>query len=443
VKDLLRNWFPTRRLAAPLAAIVCVSAASTWWAPLLTVAHVVTVALVFALVVDTVRLWRGGISVRAWREHDDLLSNGDWNRIEVIVEVIGPAGVRYTILDDLPVQLQIRDLTFPWSDAGPLPSRFSYVIRPVSRGTYRWGAINVFVRTRLGLVQRRMVRDADHTAEVYPSIIEMRRAELAAFSSHGRNGVHRQRQLGHTMEFEKVSAYASGDDVRTINWKATARRGTLMVNQYQEERSQDIYAVLDLGRSVRFAHDGMTMLDHAVNASLAFANVALQKHDRVGLITYDAHNASCLPAASGMRHLSAIMRHLYDVSTDFEQSDDERLVDFVRRRIPNRSLLMLFTNIESVDAAQRRIPAFRLLARSHLLVVNFFDNADIRTLVAEPPSTTEAIYRQTIARGMLMEKNEIRSDLRRAGITSVLSAPNLLSVSAINAYLDLKARGAL
>ncbi len=442
MKRLILAWFPTVRVAYVLVALWVCAVVSTWVPVMLQVTYALMCVSVIAMLIETVMLWKRGASVAAWRTMEDKLSNGEFNVVRVHIDVTYPHDVELTIIDELPFQLQERKLHFPWMRYTGSPITLSYEIRPVTRGTYSFGSINVFVRGRMGLVQRRFQCDAQRAAYVHPSIMEMRRADLATFSSQrGRYGVHRQRRLGHTMEFEKVSQYVPGDDVRTINWKATARRSSLMVNQYQDEQSQDVYSAIDLGRSMRYANDGMTMLDYAVNSALAFSNVVIKKHDRVGLITYGSHSGSILPAQATKAQLGAVMRRLYNVETDFAQSDDEQLIEIVRSRIRSRSLVMLFTNIESVDATRRRLPAFRLIARSHVLVVNFFDNLSIRELVSHPSENVEGIYRQAIARSTVMEKKEIFNELRRAGIYAVLSPPNGLSVHAINAYLDLKARG--
>ncbi|RPI66876.1 MAG: DUF58 domain-containing protein [Ignavibacteriae bacterium] len=442
MRSLILGWFPTLRVGLVTAALFVVAVASTWIPMLLTVAWVILWLGIIAVVVDTILLWGRSITVNAWRSFEDRLSNGEFNPVTVHVDIASPLTLEMTVIDELPIQLQERGLVFPWMRVEGRPISFAYEIRPVTRGIYAFGAINVFLRTRLGLVQRCVRCDAERTADVYPSIMEMRRAELATFSNRQmRYGVHRQRRLGHTMEFEKVAQYTSGDDIRTINWKATAKRSSLMVNLYQDERSQDIYSVIDLGRSMRYAHNGMTMLDHAINSTLAFSNIVVRKQDRVGLVTYDAHNVSVLPSAASAAQMGAVMKRLYSIDTNFEQSDDEMLVERLRKTIRSRSLLMLFTNIESIDAARRRLPAFRLLARSHVVVVNFFDNEAIRSVATKHPETTEGIYRQAIARNSLMEKSEILHELRRAGIHATLSSPAMLSVNAINMYLQLKARG--
>ena len=422
--------------------VIVIAIASTWVSILLPVAYVVLLLGVTIVVAETAVLWRREIRVEAWREHEERLSNGEFNPIRVVVDVSSRIPLDVTIIDELPFQLQERGLSFPWMRRGDRPIEFTYEIRPVTRGIYRFGSINIYLRTPLGLVQRRVARSADQEAHVYPSIMEMRRAEIKTLSTNQRRiGSHRQRNLGHTLEFEKVSQYAPGDDVRTINWKATAKRSSLMVNLFQDERSQDVYSVLDMGRTMRYTDVGMTMLDYSINAALAFSNIVVKKHDRIGLLTYDAAAVSVLSASSSAHQMGAIMKRLYDIDTNYDQTDDERLVERVRSTIRSRSLLMVFTNIESVDAARRRLPAFRLLARSHVVVINFFDNDAIRAAATQRPDTAEGIYRQTIARNALLEKREIVHEIRRAGIYAVLSSPSMLSVNAINAYLDLKGRG--
>jgi uncharacterized protein (DUF58 family) len=307
---------------------------------------------------------------------------------------------------------------------------------------YTFGAINIFCSTAFGLVQRRYRCEAGREVHVYPSVLELRRTETIAFTNRSwKHGVHKLRRIGHTLEFEKIRTYVQGDDVRSLNWKATARSQDLMINQYQDERAQPVYAVLDLGRAMYAPFEGMTSLDHAVNASLAFCNVALKRHDQAGLITYGARSSSIVVARDAPGQLSRINEALYAVSTEYDESNDEELISITRRHITQRSLLMLYTNAEAIVSIRRRLSYFRSIARRHVLVVVLLENTELQHLVGKPTTSTSEIVLQTVARGILINKHEMIRELRHHGIHSVVARPRMISHASINAYLNLKARG--
>ena len=130
----------------------------------------------------------------------------------------------------------------------------------------------------LQLVKRRYIFPARQVVKVYPSYVQMRRYQLLAVSNRLQEaGVKRIRKIGHSMEFEQIKEYVRGDDYRTINWKATARKDGLMVNNYTDERSQQIYCLINKGRVMKMPFEGMTLLDHAINASLVLVECGIGK----------------------------------------------------------------------------------------------------------------------------------------------------------------------
>ncbi len=438
------GWFPTRRAWMAVFGCAVIGLSGLLWEPLLTVGAGALVALLLLIVVESVRLFSRSVVVEGRRIMAERLSLGDDNEIELIVVGQAPFTMQAEIIDELPVQFQRRDFELATRLEQDEPHSIRYIAHPIERGVYQWGAINVFVSTALHLVQRRFRCEAGREVAVFPSVINMRRAELKALTSRTwQRGTHRIRRLGHTMEFEKIKNYVQGDDVRSLNWKATARSGDLMVNQFQDERSQDIYAVLDLGRVMYAPFDGMTSLDYAVNAALAFSNIALRKHDRAGLILYGAHSASIVPARHAPDQLGRINQALYQVSTEFMESNDEQLLQTTRRHCTQRSLMMLYTNAEAMVSLRRRLPYFRALARRHVLVVVLFENTELMGLVRRPIEHDRDIVLQTVARDIVMNKQEMVRELRHHGIYGVVAAPNHLSTASINAYLDLKARGVI
>jgi uncharacterized protein (DUF58 family) len=269
----------------------------------------------------------------------------------------------------------------------------------------------------------------------------MRRYQLLAATNKLQDaGVKKIRRIGHSMEFEQIKDYVRGDDYRTINWKATARKSDLMVNNYTDERSQQIYCLVNKGRVMKMPFGGLTLLDYAINASLVLANVALVKQDRAGLITFEKNLDTYLPADKKPTQMNLVLETLYRQKTDFLESDFEKLYSVIRNRVTNRSLMVLFTNFESLEGLQRAMPALKKIAHYHLLLVIFFENTELKALVDGPSDSLEDIYIKTIAEKFMFEKRQMVKELHKNGIQAILTVPEQLTVNTINKYLELKRR---
>jgi uncharacterized protein (DUF58 family) len=401
-------------------------------------------ALVFPslVVADLIMLWSRRKGVFARRDMMEKLSNGDMNDVQIQLENKYPFPVFLEIIDELPVQFQARDLKFK---AVILPFRaklLTYRVRPVKRGEYVFGAVNVFASSVLGLLQRRFKFDNDQMVPVYPSFIQMRRYELLAISNRlTEAGIKKIRKVGQNMEFDVIKDYVAGDDPRSVNWKATARRGRLMVNTYQDEKSQQVYALIDMGRVMKMPFEEMTLLDYSINASLVISNIAMLKYDKAGIITFSHKVHKTLPAERKGLQMFKIMELLYGAKTGYAESDYGKLYANVKQRITQRSLLLLFTNFETLSSMQRQLQYFRRLAKDHLLVVIFFENTELRAFLNKKPGTMQEIYYQTIAEKFAYEKKLIVKELEKYAIHAVYTSPQNLTVDTINKYLEIKARG--
>ncbi len=397
-------------------------------------------ALAILVLVDAALLYhKNGLT--AERHLPERLSIGDANKVGLFFTNTYHFPVVATVIDELPFQFQERKWAKVLSIEGNNTSELLYNLVPQERGEYSFGRINVFVSGPLRLVQRRYRLGEEQTVKVYPSFIQMRKYQLQAVANRlQESGVKRMRKLGHSMEFEQVKEYVRGDDYRTINWKATARKGDLMVNNYTDERSQQIYCLIDKGRVMKMPFEGMTLLDYAINASLVLSSVALQKQDKAGLVTFGQNIDAFLPADKKPTQINNILEALYKQQTAFLEPDLEKLFSVIRNRVTQRSLLVLFTNIESFDSLDRVMPSLKRLAKYHLLTVVFFDNTELRGLTEAKAVTTEDIYIKTIAEKYRYEKQLIVKELQKAGIVAVLSTPQNLTVNALNKYLELKTR---
>ncbi len=383
----------------------------------------------------------------ARRDVPDRLSNGDDNPLTIYLENRYTFQADVEVIDEIPFQFQRRDVLFRARLKPRASQSIRYELRPTRRGEYSFGAVNVFVLTPLGLLKRRFQFGQGKMVAVYPSFLQMRQYELLAATNRlNEVGVKRIRRLGHSMEFEQVRPYTTGDDVRTINWKATARRSdprgtSLQINAYQDERAQPVYCLIDKGRVMRSPFEGLTLLDYAINASLVLSNIALQKQDRAGLLTFSDHVGQLLPADRRTGQMMKIMDILYRQKTRFLETDYESLYASVRAHVRQRSLLLLFTNFETVSGMRRQLPYLRRLAKEHLLLVIFFENTELRALLDQPAHDTEAIYRKTIGEKFAYEKKQIVKELGQFGIQTILTAPQNLTANTVNKYLELKARG--
>jgi uncharacterized protein (DUF58 family) len=300
------------------------------------------------------------------------------------------------------------------------------------------------VRSPFFLGQRRITISLEQQVEVYPSILQMKQYELKVFHQQTQSqGIKKVRRIGNTSEFEQIKNYVQGDDVRTINWKATSRKNELMVNQYQEERSQPVYCVIDKSRPMQLAFDDMSMLDYAINTTLVFSNIALRKGDRAGLITFSDKIGTLLPADKSTGQLRRILENLYNQRTLFKEGNFELLYQTVRKQVKTRSLLMLFTNFESEFAMRRALPMLQKLNKRHVLVVIFFQNNELEEWAQQPVSTMKDLIQATVAEKMSTVKWSIARELRQHGIQTILSRPEDLSINSINKYLELKAKGGI
>lgn len=373
----------------------------------------------------------------------DKLSNGDETKVEIFMTNNYFLKLHAEIIDEIPPQFQIRNFKLT-VNLNPNQERvIQYSLTPKERGEYLFGYTNVFISTRIGLWCRRIkFGNAATKVLVYPSFLQMKKYEFLALSNQLVNsGIKRIRRAGSFSEFDQIKDYVVGDNYCTINWNATARRSKLMVNQYQEERSQQIFSIIDMGRTMQMAFEGMTLLDYAINSSLIVSNTALLKYDRAGLITFNKKVNTFLRAERGNRTISKIQELLYNVKTEHQESDFAYLNAFIRRNIPHRSLLIVYTNVETTTSLYRQLNYFKQLAKNHLLLMVIFENAEVKQLSRNKANSINEVYTKTIAEKFVYEKKLIMKELTKNGILSTMTKPENLTTSLINKYLEIKTTG--
>ncbi|MFT4761413.1 MAG: hypothetical protein ACI9XO_003634 [Paraglaciecola sp.] len=407
--------------------------------PLALTGFVVAVALVF---VDMILLFNPNIEVKVRRRLPKIFSLGDANK--VVLELMNQAdrNLLLIIIDELPFQFQKRDFEQKLNLAAGESQSIAYELKPFERGEYKFGAVNVFLETQIGLVQRCQRHDHEMSIPVYPSVLQMKQYSIMAFDRMTtQKGIKKIRRIGHSYEFEQIKNYVRGDDYRSVNWKATSRRNELMVNQFEDERAQQVYCIIDKSRAMKMPFEGLSLMDYAINTSLVISNIALQKHDKAGLITFSDKIGTTLKAEQKGNQLNKILHALYNEKERDLEANYQILYQVARRLINGRSLILLYTNFESSYALDRVLPILRRINKLHMLVVVFFENTEIRDFVDKEVTNMEGIYTQTVAQNFLAEKSAMVQKLRQYGIQAVLTRPEDLSVNTINKYLELKSRG--
>jgi len=399
---------------------------------------------VSSIILDLVLLFRIREGVSATRTLPDRFSNGDQNHISFSVENHYPFSIKTQLIDEVPIQFQKRDFIINRKLKKGENWQHIYSLRPVERGNYHFGNMNVFVKTVLGIIERRYTFDLQHDISVYPSFLQLQNIELMTFAKmQNRLGLKSIRRIGNNKEFEQVRNYVVGDELKHMNWKATARKSKLMVNQFRDEREQEIYCLIDMGRSMKMPFNEMSLLDYAINSTLALSKVVLKNYDKIGLITYSNRIQTVVPSDNKNSQMQKIMESLYRQKTDFKESTMEPLFTFIKRKITHRSLLIIFTNFESVISMQRNMEVLKQLRRSHLVILISFENMELEKVISEKAHNLESVYLKATAEKFIFEKRIFMQDLQQIGIQSILSTPDGLSTNTINKYLEVKHRGIL
>ncbi len=414
----------------------------------LATAAVYDAALVLGAFVEGRSLRRDAPAVR--REIGGRLMLGARNDITIHLENRTARAVRVVVRDDLPAGW-VADppelkLTLP-----PHARReVRYAVVPPARGKASFGDLHVRVMGRARLGAAIVTTSAAEEVRVYPNILGARRYDLAARLGDLRQVGFRQiRSSGGGGEFEQLREYAGGDSFRDVDWKSTAKRQRPVTRVYRQERSQQVIIAVDAGRmmATRLTADGehvaISKLDHAINAALLVAWVALQKGDRVGVLVFSDVVRRFVPPGRGSVQYRRILEALYDAPAEKTHVDFRRFVEFIKLRVPKRALLMMFTDLVDETQARPLVDHVSLLRRKHLPVCVTMEDRIASGLATMPVTTGREAYHRAAAADLLAERRGTAAHLRKNAIDLVEAPPGELSVATVNKYLEIKARNRL
>ncbi len=442
MKKLYNTLFLNNRFFYSLTAIALLFVVGFFAPIFFEISKVFLFILSTLTIIDVIILYKTKDAIIVERFLPERLSNGDENKISLELSNRFPFVAHLSLIEELPYQFQKRDFFFNQVLQKNEVKTIHYNLTPKQRGVYLFGHVNVYANSGLKLATKKFVLGTEKKLKCYPSFLKLREFNIKAFSNTTTSyGTKKVRRIGHSLEFEQIKEYVSGDDIRTLNWKATAKRNQLMVNQYIEEKSQSVYTIIDKGRAMQMQFNGLSLLDYAVNATLAISNIILKKQDKAGMLSFSTKLEDLVVAERRHSQISLISEALHNIKTDFSESDFSTLYSVVKRKITQRSLLILFTNFETIDGLNRQLPYLRALAKNHLVLVVFFKNTELEVLTNAKAENIQEVYDSIIAEKFMYEKKHIVNELKKYGIQSVLTKPENLTGDSINKYLQLKSRG--
>lgn len=432
--------FFTRRLGYCCVIATVVLVAGFLWPFFFYVGYVLAGILAVALMLNILFLYGYKGTVVATRQCAQRLSIGDDNKVTVHLQNTFNRNFTVLVYDEAPFSFQFRNSKLLTKVKAKSTAQVSYFVRPVRRGSYVFHNINTYISTFPHLVLRRFKEVGTNRVKVYPSFLFLKNEQLLSIPNRDRLwGTNTIRRKGQSKEFEQIREYVVGDDIRSVNWKATARRHNLMVNENREEQSQNIYALIDKGRGMQHTFNSLSLLDHSLNSALQLSYLALQHADNAGLLTFEKEVGSFVAASRSMAQINKFMSIMYDEVSSFRQSDYFNLYEFCKQKIQKRSLLVIYTTFDSLNSVRRQLPYLKRMAISHVVLVTFFIDKDLEKIALQQPTDTLGYVTQMVAEKFSFEQKLVVEELRRYGIYSLLTSPEKLSANVINQYLQFKA----
>ncbi len=433
---------PTTRLWVGLCVLSAPAMAAGFVPGLWSAVLLLDVMFILAAVADGMLARR--LSLEAWRELPARLSVGVPNRVQVHLVNKGGRAAWVKVKDDAPEAFDVAPSELQLLLSGNSRAKVAYRATPQQRGRFGFGDLHLRVRGPYGLLWHERRVPAEAEAPVYPDMRGASRLLLSGAALDLVNlGLRQLRRDGRGTEFARLRDYAQGDSVRDVDWKATARRNRPVTRVMEAERSQSILICVDAGRSMAAKVDGLTKLDHAVNAALFLAFVAVRNGDRVGLAVFADGVKAYLAPEAGRKQYRKIVDTLYSAKPALTYVDYLGLFKELNVRLRRRTLLCLFTDLLDEEQASSLVFPIRRLARRHVpLCLTVKDTGLVELLRTEPAGVDDA-FGHAVASELLGDREQMKHRIARDGVQLLDVHPEELSLAAVNRYLEIKARGLL
>ncbi|NDD27659.1 MAG: DUF58 domain-containing protein [Proteobacteria bacterium] len=401
-------------------------------------------ALVAAALHDARRV-RWARALEASRHHDPVFSNGVDNVVTLALHNPTDERFQVEVLDEAPPPFQV-DCDMFTAALGPREVwEVAYRLRPAKRGDYCFGGFNLRARSALGLLalNRRLVLEGAQV-RVYPNLRDLKSLRLLGLRDHELQAGLRVLRVPHAgREFEALRDYQRGDEWRTVDWKATARRQRHTVRTYDVERSQKILIALDLGRTMSTRMGSLSKADVAVNSCVLLTAVAARLDDRVGMLAFADAIKGWLPPVRGPHQATRLLDFLYPLEAVTRESDYQGAFSAIATRLRSRTLVVLFTDLVDVESSSHLIRHLSVLAARHSVLCISMSDHELEDLQDAAPADVRALYRQTVASAMLEDRELAIARLQERGVRVMKARPKTLALDLVNRYCAWKAAGRL
>ena len=400
-------------------------------------------ALLFALLI-TFHFGPSSKDLRFRRRMDAVLSVRARNRIRIELEHEGDFHLSGIVRDEIPATFTAENPQSRISIAPGHKLSYDYFLIPPERGEEYFRATFLRLDCPFGLAQKQIRLDTEQAVKVYPNILALREFQLLNQQGRLREaGIRKSRLRGMGTEFESLREYSEGDDFRKVDWKATARRGKVIVREYEVERNQAVILCVDCGRHMMAEIGGVRKLDLVLDSVLMLIQSAIQAGDNVGLMAYGADVIRFIPPKKGHRQLGVLLNSVYNLVAEPVESDPVRAFGYLATRHKRRSLMINFTAVEDRDQARDVIQSFGSFSRNHIALLANISDPRFREILRKEPESSEALFTFASAHFLTDERRQAANMLRTVNINMLDSEPQDLAGDLVNFYLDVKARGKL
>ncbi len=420
---------------------------SALFAPLALLGVVWNVALFALVVVDYLRCAKPDQTFAVQRVLDDALSVAAANTVTLVVRNQTPNRINALLRDEPPPSFALgeNETRQAAHTFGPFEQwSLNYSVTPPARGDFMFGDVYARITGPLGLVVRQGKIEAARNASVFPNLRQVGDYDLMLRRAHlVRQGARKTRIAGGGREFASLRDYTPDDEYRTIDWKATARRGKVISRTFEAERSQDVLLLLDLGRLMRQEIAQTQKIDHVVNAALMLSHVVAEADDRVGLLTFADTARAWLPPRRGRAQAQDILQALYGARALPVESDYRAAFRFLSARWRKRSLAVLFTDLADPESSAVLLAEIGQLSRAHLVLCVVVSDPLIEERAKQTPTQATQVYEKAVAEEVIADRKRALALLEKRGVLVVDAPPQEVSADLVARYLSVKSRALL
>jgi uncharacterized protein (DUF58 family) len=411
-----------------------------WAPPLILAGLALNCLLTVVAIVDYARTVRPD-RIEALREVSEVLSVGVPNLVTLRLMNRGSQPLRVEVTDEPPDPSRTEGLPFACELVPQREVEAAYHVRPLKRGPNRFPRVHFRYPSPFGLWTRTARRALATEVRIYPDIRTVRRFDLLARRNRlSEMGLKLWRLKGREGEFERLREYRVGDEIRHIDWRATAKHRKLISREFTTERNQNIVILLDCGRSMLNETDGISHLDRGLNASIVLGYIALGQGDNVALVAFSNRIERYAGPVRGKAAVQSLIRQTYDLEARLEASDYALACEDLLRRQKKRALVLLITYALDEQHLASIGRYLKSLTSSHLFLCVLLKDLPLLALAERVPETDLEAYQVAAATEMLRAQERRLSDLRASGIHATEVVPSELAAEVINQYLDVKAR---